>query len=206
MVVSGLHTVTQLDQACLRNADEALFLRAVESNDDQDDRHHQHRQRSGAIRAAASRNPLANPVSASPGSGREHREARESRRGGDTSGSKALGVHVNDLIQCLKNQTVKHRRRSACDVPGGCRPQGSLQPHGALYSLRDDLFSQYPRVQILPEQGLQFPAWGLLQQTTAQEGRTNGVGFAHYERLTHFVTVCHKRKNSVVSSKPLTAL
>ena len=96
------------------------------------------------------RNPLANPVSASPGQG-ENTEKPENHAGeAILSGSKALGVHVNDLIQCLKHQTVKHRRRSACDVPGGCRPQDSLQPHGALYSLRDDLFSQYPRVQILP--------------------------------------------------------
>ena len=108
-------------------------------------------------------------------------------------------MHVNDLIQSLKHQTVKRRRRSACDVPGSCRPKGGLQPLGALYSLCDfarlycDLFTQYPRVQVLPEQGLQFPAWGLRQQTTAQEGRTNGVGFAHYERLAQFVTVCHKR-------------
>ena len=71
-------------------------------------------------------------------------------------------MHVNDLIQGLKHQTVKHRRQSACDVPGSCRPQGGLQPLGALYGLCDfarlfyGLFTQYPRVQVLPEQDLQF--------------------------------------------------
>src|SRR5262245_43641421 len=98
----SLQTVTQLDQACLLR-EHGARLRAVESNDDQDHRHHQHRQRSGAKRTVASVQPIAESCERQTRQG-ENTEKPENRAGeAILSGSKALGVHVNDLIQCLKH-------------------------------------------------------------------------------------------------------